>query len=65
MTYGTQNQQCRPRVLSYYSMLMYSPHALASKMIIRDSWVFKLSEVKFSDLLKTNYCESVCQECFH
>ena len=24
-----------------------------------------LSEVKFLDLRKTNYCESICQECFH
>ena len=25
----------------------------------------QLSEVKFLDLLKTNYCESICQGCFH
>jgi len=23
------------------------------------------TEVKFSDLLKTNLCESICQGCFH
>ena len=25
----------------------------------------QLSEVKFSDLWKTNECESICQGCFH
>ena len=33
----------------------------------RDSWGIRieLSEVKFSDLLKTDYCGSTCQGCFH
>ena len=36
-------------------------------MIERDSWGIRisLSEVKLLDLRKTNYCESICQECFH
>ena len=36
-------------------------------MTERDSWGIRisLSEVKFLDLQKTNYCESICQEFFH
>ena len=36
-------------------------------MINRDNWghFIQPTEVKFLDRLKTNYCESICQECFH
>ena len=36
-------------------------------MINRDSRGISIQtiEVKFLDRLKTNYCESICQECFH
>ena len=27
--------------------------------------ISQLSEVKFLDLIKTDYCESICQGCFH
>ncbi len=36
-------------------------------MINRDSWGIRipLSEVKFLDFWKANYCESIYQGCFH
>ena len=42
------------------NLVLYKYLAIASHAIIS-----QLSEVKFLDLIKTDYCESICQGCFH